>query len=263
MLHRRNTYVYRSLFNSFWGIGHHGHKLFVPFKTTHLVVLAIVALVLTSFVIFKNFYQRLYHRRVEFCLGMILLIQQVLMYSWYITYRADLTESLPFYLSRIAILFTAYTLITGKDKFTFITCIWGVMSGIMALFIVDTNGYNFPHFLFFSFFVGHGVLLIGALYIIIIKEYRLDLNDYKKITIANLLYVVVVSGVNRLLHSNYHYLERPPEHFIPIPPQLFGCLFYRLCIFLIMQAICSAVFICIRKRKLTDHNTLIQRDRAI
>lgn len=255
--------LHRSLFNSFWGIGHHGHKLFVPFKTTHMVVLAIVAIVLISFIIFKQYYKRLNHRKVEFCLGIILLIQQILMYAWYITYRADLTESLPFYLSRITILFTAYTFITGKDRFTFITCIWGIMSGFIALFIVDTNGYNFPHFLFFSFFVGHGVLLIGSLYLIIIKEYRLDFNDYKKITLANLLYVVVVSGVNQILHSNYHYLERPPQHFLPIPPQLFGCLFYRICIFLIMQAICSVVFVFIRKREHTNHNKLLNRERTI
>ena len=73
-------------------------------------------------------------RKFERILGIVLLAQQIILYTWYLRSRYKLlTEGLPLYHCRIAIILTGIGLFFNKSICKKIGSIWGLIGAVFAL----------------------------------------------------------------------------------------------------------------------------------
>lgn len=214
--------------NAFWDYNLEANE-FELFGTMHISILIFILVVIVIMYIKREKIRKIPQRPIEILLGIFLITPRVLLYFWYGTYETSLQEILPLYLCRITIFCTAYTLLTGKNSVKFIVYFWGMLGSILALIFVDTSGYTFPHIMFLSFFLGHGLLCISVFYIILIREYLPDYKDFKRAMLSYIVYVLVACAVNKLVGGNYNYLEQPPSS-VNMPAEFVNTIFYKLLI---------------------------------
>ncbi len=226
----------KALIDYFWGNAVTG-KAFVPFTPPHFIgVLLICVSIHTLFKYESNIKQERVQRRIEISLALLLGLQQIFLYAWYITSgNFTLSESLPLYSCRIAILATIYILLSRNHKVFEVIYFWGLVGGLVALITPDTSGFNFPHFMLIQYFVGHGTLIFSILYMVVIHGFKPNLsalfNTYK----ITSLYFVLIFFINKLLNGNYSYLNGKPntptilDSLPPYPfyiPILLGAMFF-------------------------------------
>ncbi len=179
---------------------------FVPFGRVHISIL-IIAFTISYIIIKKMNVNRFF----ELLVGFVLLTQQVTLYSWYfITNYNTLTEGLPLYHCRVAILTLLLGLIFKIDLFLNIGAYWGIFGSISALLIVGRDPFTFPHVTQFSYFIGHLFLLWGAIYLLFVKKISMTNMDLKNMLIFTTIFHMIVFLVNNKLYSNYAYLIEPP-----------------------------------------------------
>lgn len=230
-------------------------KTFPLFSLPHLIPIAII-LFLGIIIISNQENLRIEKNRRKFMisLGILILIQQILLYSWYSASDIDmLKDGLPFYLCRTGSICTVFALITNKKSLNFIVFFIGYLGGLIALLSPDTSGYLFPHVMYTQFFITHGGMLLSALFLRVIDGYVPNRKEFKKITIYILIYSSFVSILNPLVNGNYGYLESPPKsaHFFSLLP---SGLIYKFGITAVMCALMGVVYIAFRKDSLVRNN---------
>lgn len=223
----------------FWSYRQHVND-FKLFGAVHMLMLVLIASLMIVMFLRREKIKHKNYRKLEIVLGLILLAQQVLMYAWYGTYSTSLKEMLPMYLCRLTILFTSYTMITGKDTFRHVVYFWGIFGAILVF--VDTSGYGFPHIMFFSFFVGHGTLAVSVFYMIVIKGYRPSREDFNKTLIWNGVYILIACMVNKMVDGNYNYLEQKP-YMLSISAGFVKSIFYKLTILGVFELLTCILYI--------------------
>ncbi len=151
----------------------------------------------------------------------VLIIQQILLYSWYIfTGNFTIRESLPLYPCRISELLCIILLIKMNDKYFDLLFYWGFSGAIMALLNPDTSNLGFPNAMFIQFFLGHIGIILTILFLGIIYDYtptkKSLLNSYK----ISMLYILIVIILNKITGGNYAYLAVKPQNtFFDILPE--------------------------------------------
>lgn len=183
------------------------------FSTEHLAALAIILLLALLLVIFRKEIQQwptATRRKLEIGAGIAVLLARGGLYLYYVLFNFDLKEVLPIYLCRVVIIALLYTLFTGRKGLLFIVYYFGIIFGVMPLIIVDTGGHTFPHATYFSFFVGHGMILLANLYYLVVDGYRPGQKDLRKALITLAVYFGIILILNPLLGGNYNYLEAAP-----------------------------------------------------
>ncbi|WP_455542560.1 TMEM164-related integral membrane acyltransferase [Intestinibacter sp.] len=179
---------------------------FVSFGKVHISIL-IVAFII-SYIIIKKMDV---NRSFELLVGFVLLTQQITLYSWYfITNYNRLTEGLPLYHCRVAILALSLGLIFKIDLLSNIGAYWGIFGSISALLIIGGDPFIFPHVTQFSYFIGHLFLLWGSIYLLFVKKISMTNVDFKNMLTFTTIFHMVVFIINNKLYSNYAYLIEPP-----------------------------------------------------
>lgn len=199
---------------------------FELFGTKHISILIIILSIVVIMYVEREKLKNIPQKPLEILLAIVMITPRILLYFWYGTYETSLQEILPLYLCRVTIICTAYTLFTGKDNVRFITYFWGMFGSIAALFFADTSGYTFPHIMFISFFVGHGALAIIVFYMIFIRDYSPDYNEFKRVMLWTVAYILLACFVNKLVGGNYNYLEQNPPA-IKMSKEFVNSIFYK------------------------------------
>lgn len=197
------------------------------FKTFGIIHITLILLAI--FGVFLIYYNRDKLREdkiskiVRKIIAFILLCQQTMLYLWYaITGYSNITESLPLYNCRVAIICTALALFTGKKVFKNISVFWGIYGALLSLVVVEGDPFRFPHYTVVSFFVGHILLLWGSFFILIVDEHRLNKNSLKSTLIFTNVYHLLLLLFDLYTGSNYDYLITPPilNNVFALVPQL-------------------------------------------
>ena len=151
-------------------------------------------------------------RKLEIALGSIMLIQQGLLYSWYIIKFNQnlLTEGLPLYHCRIGILLIGIGFIFKKELLIKMGAYWGIFTSVIALLFINLDYFLFPHITQFSYIIGHYCLLWGAVYILNVKKVGMNKKDFRNILIFTNIYHIVMIFVNNYLGANYSYVKELP-----------------------------------------------------
>lgn len=186
---------------------------FTLFSVEHLLALAIIASLAMALILYHKKIQAWSYagkRRLEIGAGVILLLPRIGLYVYYLVFGISFNEILPLYICRITIIAILYSLFTGNRNLRFLIYYFGIFFGVIPLILVDTSGYTFPHAMYFSFFVGHGMILLVNLYFLIVEGYRPGFHDFKMATKAMAIYFLVAAIANPLFQGNYNYLEVAP-----------------------------------------------------
>lgn len=208
---------------------------FITFGKEHLLLL-VIAIVGSLFILTR----KKECRRIELILGIGMIVQQTILYCWYfITKYHLLSEGLPLYHCRIAIITMGLGLTFKYKPLQKIGSYWGIFGSISALIFVGLDNFYFPHITQFSYFIGHFLLLWGAIYLLNIKKVGMSKKDYQNTLIFTNIYHIIMFFVNKIVHGNYAYMASSP---IPIGDSL-SPVAYGLCVMMIFNIILTIEYI--------------------
>lgn len=118
-----------------------------------------------------------------------------------------------------------------RQRFFSLMYIWGVLGAAMALLTPEMRGNVFPSLYFMTFFIKHGVIVIGVLIIGVIEGYAPKMKHLPIVIAISLVIVAIVYFINRIIVAvppfepgNYMFLSYPPTggSALDILVQIFG-----------------------------------------
>ncbi|MDO5010784.1 MAG: TIGR02206 family membrane protein [Intestinibacter bartlettii] len=183
------------------------HSNFKIFGLAHLSILCIGILGIISMI------KRIsVSRKFEKIVGVVLLSQQIILYTWYLLSGYNLlTEGLPLFHCRIAIILIGIGLLFNKSICRKLGSMWGLIGAVFALvYPSGLDPFLFPHITQFSFFIGHLFLLWGAVYCIFVEGIKLDKSDLKIIFYFTNIYHISVFILNHMIGANYGFMRESP-----------------------------------------------------
>jgi hypothetical integral membrane protein (TIGR02206 family) len=123
--------------------------------------------------------------------------------TWTIRY------SLPLHICEAGCFLLAAALI-WRSRFAFeMSYFWALGGTLPGLFTPDVPG-HFPMPVYFQYYLEHGLLVMGAFYLVIALRMRPLPGAVKRVSIATALYAVVIAGVDYFTGGNYLFLRSLP-----------------------------------------------------
>lgn len=124
-------------------------------------------------------------------------------------FDVPLDNIIPGHLCDVAALTAGFGLLTGRPLLCELTYCWGLAGTLQGL-ITPNLPYDFPHPIFFSFFIQHGVIVIVALYLPLAMGWRPRPGVVPRILLWNQVYFVGALGINLALGTNFGFLLEKP-----------------------------------------------------
>lgn len=121
--------------------------------------------------------------------------------------------NLPFHLCSAATIICVTMLFKKSYTIYQIAYFWGLGGALQALLTPDLSGYGYPHFVFFKYFILHGLIIISVVYMTFIHSYKLTFKMVLKAFAITNLFAIIVVPVNILSKGNYLFLCRKPDAF--------------------------------------------------
>lgn len=146
-------------------------------------------------------------RNIRLFMACLLIALEAAEYSWKAASGEwSLQNGLPLHLCRIGVYVTAVMLVTGNRYLFELSYFWSLGGALNALVTPTLSSFNFPHLLFFKFFISHGLLIVAALYMLLYEELRPYRASVIRVIVVTHLYAGIVAVINLFLGSNYLYL---------------------------------------------------------
>lgn len=142
----------------------------------------------------------------------------------------DLDSSLPLQLCDLAAIIAGFALVTENRLLCLLTYFWGLAATIQAL-LTPAITIGFPHPAFIAFFVHHFSIVAAALYLPIIRGWRVGRPWWKGPLTALIwanVYIAFAMAVNAWLGTNFGFAARKPvnpsllDHMGPWPWYILG-----------------------------------------
>ena len=124
-------------------------------------------------------------------------------------FTLPLDHILPLHLCDFAALTAGFAILTRHPLLCEITYCWGLAGTLQGL-ITPNLPFPFPHPVFWSFFIHHGVVVIAALYLPLAMNWRPRPGVVPRIILWNQVYFVGALTVNHFLGTNYGFLAAKP-----------------------------------------------------
>jgi len=192
----------------FWGSTNIGES-FQVFGNQHLIALFLISLGLGWMYRDREWIGR-HEQKVARILALTLVLQQGLLYAWYLTSSAfSWGETLPLYPCRLSILLSIWMLWKDDEGVYQLVFYWAAAGAGVALLSPDTSTFSFPHFMFLQYFVGHGGLLMAIGFMAWIRNHKISKEAIWMTYRWSLVYAAIVLPVNWITKGNYGYLSRP------------------------------------------------------
>ncbi|QHE52865.1 TIGR02206 family membrane protein [Pontibacillus sp. HMF3514] len=191
-----------------------GQNSFNLFSTVHLVTLLVVVSVAILMLFFREKLRtKPYYFIARFSLFILLLLSEISLHVW--LYWIDAWEykhSLPFHLSSITLLLSAFLLLTRRFSIFEFTYFAGLGSALQAMITPDLNAYTFPHYRYVHFFISHGGTVLSNLFMVFVEEFRPTVRSIWRAFLWLNTYAFVLFFVNLFIGGNYMYLLRKPAN---------------------------------------------------
>jgi len=186
--------------------------VFERFGLAHLVV--IVLTIALPFVM-AAFVRKSRWPRSERIIGRIIAVLLGLNYLGYALYlrtTQDLTwqNQLPFQLCDWAMIAIIVALLTGRERWLEVSYFWGIGGTAQAIVTPDLQ-HPFPHIRFFSFFIAHSGIVIGIVFLMVMRGYRPHFRSIWRTFAWLEMYFAVTIVVDLLTGANYGYLLHKPQ----------------------------------------------------
>ncbi len=119
-------------------------------------------------------------------------------------------SALPFQLCDWAMVTIIVALLTKRRGWTEVSYFWGIGGTFQALLTPNLQ-VNFPDIRAISFFINHGTIVAGVIYLLIARQFRPTLGSVGRTLAWSQLYLVVTLLVDYFTGENYGFLlHKPP-----------------------------------------------------
>lgn len=189
---------------------------FLMFGTSHLMAVLVITVLLILMITFRKAMaiNDLTWRRI---FATVLITQELLLnvnrlflktWSW--------GESLPLHLCSFSVILISIMMLTESKKIFEFIYYWGIVGAIIALLTPNLSDYNFPHFRYYQFFLAHGMILLGTLYFVIVKQWLPGRGALLRTMIYTNVLLPVIGVVNWMTDGNYFFIARKLDTASPL-----------------------------------------------
>ncbi|NEY71853.1 TIGR02206 family membrane protein [Bacillus mesophilus] len=184
---------------------------FVLFSISHIVMLLIFGFLSVMLFSYREAIRKK-KKIYRYILIGILLLCEISLYTWYsVTGIWDPYDTLPLQLCSISLLLCIFMLIMNSYRVFEITYFLGLAGAIQALLTPELF-YDFPHYRYFHFFIGHIAIMLSCLYMVWIEKYEPTFKSiWRALIVLNIL-AIFVFFVNKWTGGNYMFLARKPSN---------------------------------------------------
>ena len=143
-----------------------------------------------------------------------LLIGNYVGYLIFIRRWGDLTweQTLPMQLCDWAMVVIVVTLATANRRWFEVAYFWGI-GGTLQAVLTPNLIYGFPDLRFVSFFLAHGGIIVGVVFLMLTRGLRPYPISIVRVFLWSEIYFVVTLVVDQLTGVNYGFLLHKPEAF--------------------------------------------------
>jgi hypothetical integral membrane protein (TIGR02206 family) len=185
--------------------------VFRVFGFAHLVtILLIISIPVGLGIAVRQTDSRRLDRGVAVCLALLLATNYVgyAIYLWE-HHLLFWKQALPFQLCDWAMITIIVALLTGRRNWTEVSYFWGI-GGTFQAILTPNLQVNFPDIRAISFFVGHGGIVAGVIYLLIARRFRPTLASVGRTLAWSQLYLGATLLVDYLTGVNYGFLLHKP-----------------------------------------------------
>jgi hypothetical integral membrane protein (TIGR02206 family) len=187
------------------------------FGSLHLVSLAALALLgAVLLLVSARWMDAKGRRRYEYALALFILLEESCdLGSQYCLHGVPLADLLPLHLCGLAILLVAVLLISHHPGLFQLLFYWGISGAMLSIFTPEEK-YPFPDLHFFTYFLSHGLIIIGVLHMVLNHGMRPTLRGMGAAIAVLNLYMLCLFPINLLLGANYLFLMEKPHAATPL-----------------------------------------------
>jgi hypothetical integral membrane protein (TIGR02206 family) len=201
---------------------------FYVFGFQHLLPLLMITVIVVAIILLrKRLRTPFMYRFFRKFLALAIINQEILLNVYrFNEQELSLTESLPLHLCGLAVILSAYMLLSENRTVFLNTFFILLVSAILALMTPAIHrNYGFPHYRYFQFFVSHGLIVVNLTFMLFVSRYYRAIR-YRHI-FKNVLVLIsitpIIFAINALIGGNYMYLMGKPgsntlfDHLGPYP----------------------------------------------
>ncbi len=121
----------------------------------------------------------------------------------------NIQHSIPLHLCDLAWMVCAIALLTQSRWSQRLIFYWGLTLTPQAL-LTPALKFDYPDFVFIAFWIDHGLVFIGTMFIVFVLKFRPDRHDFYRAYGLTLLWGVLVLVFNSQFNTNYMFLNHKP-----------------------------------------------------
>ena len=149
---------------------------------------------------------------IRWMLALILWGNEIAWHYWnYAVGKWTIQTMLPLHLCSLLVWTGAYMLVTKSYRIYEFMYFMGIGGAIQALATPGLGEYGFPHFVFFQYFISHGLIITSSIYMTVVENLRPTWKSLLRVAIWMNIYVVIVYFINTAIGSNYLMINGKPS----------------------------------------------------
>jgi hypothetical integral membrane protein (TIGR02206 family) len=185
-------------------------EVFVQFGGLHLFTVAVCALLIALFAIAgRVLRERSAEAKLRKSWAVFALIYWFVYIIWWNWNGLDIDGGLPLHLCDFNGLVAPLALLT-LNRWARATLYFWTFTLSLQAFIQPVLAVGPVHLPFWSFWIGHTIIMASAVYDIVVMGFRPDSRDVGRVLVVSLAYVAFVTPINLTLGTNYGFIGNPP-----------------------------------------------------
>lgn len=185
---------------------------FVMFSATHFYALLVIILITAATIIIGRRVSP--SKRDRICKGIALANLIIFFFEYirnYIIYDTSvfISTKLPLHFCALMAIL-CFIALWLKRPWARALVYFGVLSASIQGLLTPALKQDFPTVVYFQFFTSHGLLLLSALSIPLLTDWRSRIKDPIRSLLLMNAYLIVIHPINLLCHSNYGFTTAAP-----------------------------------------------------
>lgn len=185
---------------------------FEMYSIQHSMALLIILTVMVAVIRYRTDLRHTKRNRIfRYGLALLLLVLHISLHIWYISSGSWTTvQALPLHLCTLTLLLSILLLVFCNYYLYEFVFFAGTLGALQAL-ITPVLDIAFPHFWYFYFFIGHGGIIVTAVFMTAVEGFRPTWISIRRTILWLNILMVVVIPINKITGANYMFLARKPE----------------------------------------------------
>jgi len=182
------------------------------FGIGHLIALSVILLINLSLIFVRRSNNQKFKDSIRYSIAAMLVISEGSWHIWNIAIGEwTIQTHLPFHLSAVLV-WTSLIMLLTKNYFVYeFAYFLGIAGATQALLTPEAGIYGFPHFRILQTITAHGSIVTAAVFMTIVEGFRPYWSSFKRVFLWTNIYMLLVTGINVLIGSNYMYtIHKPP-----------------------------------------------------